>query len=115
MSNRYSPGALCRFLFYCMLCNAFFLTASAQTPIFIETFGNTAPGACDQGTHANGFVSAVGTWTVTTNSGNDSAANEWYISAAESGEPFGSCSAPGCFADPTKTNRTLHVGNVSNS
>jgi gliding motility-associated-like protein len=87
---------------------------TAQTPIFVETFG-TNTGPCDQGTLANGFVTSNGTWTVTSLGINDSAANEWYISATEPGLTAGSCANPGCHVNALYTDRTLHVGNVSNS
>ncbi len=89
--------------------------SSAQTLVFLETFGNTAPGACDQGTLANGFVTSNGMWTVTSLGVNDSAANEWYISATEPGKAVGSCASAGCHANSGITDRTLHIGNVPNS
>lgn len=82
---------------------------------WVETFGNTAPGACDQGSLANGFATANGTWTVTANGTQDPDANEWYISATEPGIPAGSCSTQGCYVNSQYTDRTLHVGNVSTS
>lgn len=87
----------------------------AQTPVFTESFGETAPGICDQGTLADGFLTIVGTWTVTSIGVNDSAANEWYISATEPGLPSGSCPVPGCDVNNSMRNRTLHIGNVPNS
>ena len=108
--------------FYCILlisiiinligfCNRSF----AQVPDFVETFGNTPPGACDQGNLANGFVTLNGAWTVTSVGINDSAANEWYISATEPGLSAGSCAVPGCFITAVYDDRTLHIGNVFNS
>ena len=105
----------CLISFLFLLCLVNGGNISAQTPIFVETFGQTQPGFCDQGTLADGFVSAVGTWTVMNVGLNDSAANEWYISATEPGLPFGSCATRGCHVNGSYTNRTLHIGNVPNS
>jgi gliding motility-associated-like protein len=91
-----------------------FENSSAQTLVFLETFGNTS-GICDQGTFANGFVTSTGTWTVTSLGINDTAANEWYISATEPGRAVGTCASPGCHVNAGFTDRTLHIGNVSNS
>lgn len=117
MNNRICNKNIFYVLFNCIVSVLFILSAktNAQTIVFIETFGNTAPGICDQGTLANGFVTPNGNWTVTNIGVNDSAANEWYISATEPGLPVNSCAVPGCHSNVIYTNRTLHVGNVSNS
>ena len=117
MVNRYGNGKIYRALLYCIICSLIYFPGKAisQTPIFVETFGNTAPGVCDQGTLANGFVTSNGAWNVTSPGINDSAANEWYISATEPGLPVNSCAVPGCHMNGIYTNRTLHVGNVPNS
>jgi gliding motility-associated-like protein len=86
-----------------------------QSPFWIETFGNAF--GCDQGTLANGWVGANGTWTVSVPPGgiNDTAANEWYISATEPGLALGNCAVQGCDLSASITDRSLHVGNVFNS
>lgn len=101
-------------IIFCSLIN-FPGNAIGQTPIFVESFGNTAPGICDQGTFAHGFVTSNGTWNVTNTGNNDSAANEWYISATEPGLSVNSCATAGCYLNSAYSNRTLHVGNVPNS
>ncbi|MBP6334605.1 MAG: gliding motility-associated C-terminal domain-containing protein [Bacteroidia bacterium] len=81
---------------------------------WIENFGNTS-GTCDQGTIANNFVTANGTWVVTSIGAQDVFANEWYISSTEPGLSPGSCSIQGCHVNSSLTDRTLHVGNVPGS
>jgi gliding motility-associated-like protein len=88
---------------------------SAQTLVWLETFGDRTTPTCDQANLANGFATSNGAWTVTNFGVNDSAANEWYISSTEPGKSVGSCSSPGCFINNAITNRTLHVGNAPNS
>ncbi len=79
-----------------------------------EDFGNTS-GVCDQGNRANNTVTTNGVWVVADIGTQDIFANEWYISATEPGLSSGSCSTPGCHANSSLTNRTLHVGNVVGS
>ena len=88
--------------------------AHAQA-FWVETFGNTAAGSCDQGTLANGFVSTNGTWTVTAVGPEGPTPNQWYISATEPGRAAGDCSTQGCYINPQYTDRTLHVGNLASS
>ncbi len=89
-----------------------FLTLTAgfsQVPFWTETFGL----GCSQGTMANGFNPTVnGAWSTTATGVNDFAANEWYISATEAGMGLGAC-GDGCISTPSLTNRTLHVGSVT--
>ncbi len=117
MLNRYYSGNFFRLYFLFIVCSLVNIPRNAigQIPIFVETFGNTAPGICDQGTFANGFVTSNGTWIVTSTGNNDSAANEWYISATEPGLSINACATPGCYLNSAFTKRTLHVGNVPNS
>ena len=117
MNHRICNTEIWNVLFYCFVSVLFIFSEKtiAQTTVFVETFGNTAPGICDQGTLANGFVTTNGIWTVTNVGVNDSAANEWYISATEPGLTANSCAVPGCHMNSVYTNRSLHVGNVSNS
>ena len=115
-NSNYKKGNFRLLLFSFILFNTIFNNkVSAQPLIWFESFGDTPPGICDKGTLANGFITPNGAWTVTGQGINDSAANEWYISATEPGLPAGFCSTPGCHVNTTYTDRTLHIGNVSNS
>lgn len=104
-------------IFYLLLClTGIFpggLTSVYGQAFWVETFGETTPGNCDQGTLANGFASGNGSWGVTTIGSQDPFANQWYISAAEVGLAEGDCSAGGCWINNQLTNRTLHVGSVA--
>ena len=101
----------CLFLGFAMFAG----NVNAQTTVFFEDFGNAPAGLCDQGTLANGFPNSLGLWTVTQLGLNDTAANVWYISATEPGLGEGDCAAPGCHVNNTFRNRTLHIGNATNS
>ncbi|MBN2729544.1 MAG: gliding motility-associated C-terminal domain-containing protein [Bacteroidales bacterium] len=67
-----------------------------------EDFGT----GCNQGQLANAVAGSNGTWAITSTGTNSANANTWYISAAENGNPAGSCGS-GCGSD-----RTLHLGNI---
>ena len=119
MTQRYDDGFLL-YLFRCLvITGALVLGTGAEEAhaqaFWVETFGNTAPNACDQGTLADGFASAQGTWTVTATGPEDADANRWYISATEPGRAAGDCSTQGCYINLQYTDRTLHVGNVPTS
>lgn len=116
MFHKYIQVNTCRYIIICLITlSGLFNYGYCQTPIFVETFGNTSIGNCDQGNVANGYVTSNGTWTVTLLGVNDTAANWWYISATEPGLPVGSCATSGCHTNPVYTDRTLHIGNVPNS
>ncbi len=84
--------------------------SSSVSVFWTENFGV----GCSQNQIANGFNPSVnGAWTVTNTGVNNPAANQWYISATESGMGVGNC-GDGCLGTGT-TNRTLHVANVSTS
>ena len=83
---------------------------STTTAIFwTENFGV----GCSQGALASVYTGTNGAWAVTNTGTNDPAANQWYVSATESGMGAGNC-GDGCLGAGT-TNRTLHVANVSTS
>ncbi len=115
MFQKYIQAYICRILLCVIVSMSFPDYGYTQTPIFVETFGNTFVGGCDQGNPAHNYVTSNGTWTVTLFGINDTAANVWYISATEPGLPVGSCAVPGCHTNPVYTDRTLHIGNVDNS
>lgn len=116
MNKRSESGINYRIILYCFILSLVLpKSGKSQTPIFVETFGNTPAGLCDQGTLANGFLTFAGPWTVTQLGLNDASANEWYISASEPGLAMDDCSIQGCYIDPSQVNRTLHIGNVSTS
>ncbi|MFN8117870.1 MAG: gliding motility-associated C-terminal domain-containing protein [Bacteroidia bacterium] len=84
--------------------------SSSVSIFWTENFGV----GCSQNQTANGFNPSVnGAWAVTNTGLNDPSANQWYISATESGMGVGNC-GDGCLGAGT-TNRTLHVGNVPTS
>ncbi|MBS1634288.1 MAG: gliding motility-associated C-terminal domain-containing protein [Bacteroidetes bacterium] len=76
-----------------------------------ENFGT----GCNQNHLANGSNSGNGIWTVTNTGTNQSAANQWYVSATEGGVVAGNCGEDGCSTGTNSLNRTLHVGNVASS
>jgi gliding motility-associated-like protein len=83
---------------------------STTTAIFwTENFGV----GCNQGALASVYTGTNGAWAITNTGLNDASANQWYVSATESGMGAGNC-GDGCLGTGT-TNRTLHVGNVSTS
>jgi gliding motility-associated-like protein len=107
-----------RLLLFLTVCSiiAMTVTVKAQsTIVFQESFDDPPVTFCEQGNLADGFISINGLWTVTGLGVNDSAANEWYISATEPGVGPGFCASPGCHINPVIADRTLHIGNVPNS
>lgn len=85
--------------------------SSTSTAIFwTENFGV----GCSQNQIANGTNPSVnGVWTVTNTGTNDASANQWFISATESGMGVGNC-GDGCLGSGGN-NRTLHVSNLPTS
>ncbi|MDF2449864.1 MAG: hypothetical protein K0R26_2368 [Bacteroidota bacterium] len=84
-------------------------SGTTTSTFWTETFGT----GCNQGALASAFTGTNGAWTVTNTGTNDASANQWYVSATESGMAVGVC-GDGCLGAGS-TNRTLHVGNVSTS
>ncbi len=119
MTKRYDDGYIFHFLGSLLIAGILVMTAGSNPAhaqaFWVETFGNTAAGSCDQGTLANGFVSTNGTWTVTAVGPEGPTPNQWYISATEPGRAAGDCSTQGCYINPQYTDRTLHVGNLASS
>lgn len=68
---------------------------------------------CSQGNLASAYTGTNGAWTVANTGTNDPSANQWYVSASESGMGVGIC-GDGCLGSGT-TNRTMHIANVSSS
>ncbi len=83
--------------------------SSSVSVFWTETFGT----GCSQGALAAVYTGTNGAWAVTNTGLNDLDANEWYVSATESGMGVGVC-GDGCLGAGT-TNRTLHIANVSTS
>jgi gliding motility-associated-like protein len=116
MLNRNFRASNSLYILLCLIAGLAYLdTANSQTIVFLETFGNTGIGVCDQNTEADSFTTPNGMWRVTTLGINDTAANKWYISATEPGMAVGGCATSGCQVNPVYTDRTLHIGNVPNS
>ncbi|MDF2453015.1 MAG: hypothetical protein K0S26_2519, partial [Bacteroidota bacterium] len=84
-------------------------SGTTSTVFWTEAFGT----GCNQGALASAFTGTNGAWAVTNTGTNDPSANQWYVSATESGMGVGNC-GDGCLGAGT-TNRTLHVANVSTS
>jgi gliding motility-associated-like protein len=82
---------------------------TATAVFWTEEFGT----GCSQGALASAFTGTNGAWAVTNTGTNDASANQWYVSATESGMTAGSC-GDGCLGAGT-TNRSLHIANVSTS
>lgn len=119
MTNQYDDGFLIKitrhlFISCCLILSLGVQHAGAQA-FWLEDFGNSAAGNCEQGTLAASFSSTQGTWTVTSMGPEDPDANRWYISPTEPGKPAGDCSTQGCYINSQYTDRTLHIGNVSTS
>jgi len=76
-----------------------------QTIFWQETFGL----GCNQGGLVGTPTPTNGAWSTTQIGVNGPQANEWFISATESGLPTGQC-GNGCIGTPSLTNKTLHVG-----
>ncbi|HZG00666.1 MAG TPA: PKD domain-containing protein [Chitinophagales bacterium] len=72
---------------------------AAQTTYYFEDF-DSAP--CVSGCLASGFIG----WTTVAAGANGTWANEWFVSCAENGMPFGQCGS-GCVG---AGNNTLHIG-----
>lgn len=83
-------------------------TSQVQAQFWNENFGADILPCDSEGTEADGYVSANGVWTVEDTGTNGMAPNQWYISAAEAGQPVGSCNIS-CLDTPA-FNRTLHMG-----
>jgi gliding motility-associated-like protein len=92
------------FLFTAAIC------LNAQTVFWTEGFGTT----CSQNNPADNTTTTNGTWVVTHVSAAAANANQWFISATESGMAVGTCGS-GCLTTPTLINRTLHISNVPSS
>ena len=82
----------------------------AQTTFWTEGFGTS----CSQNNSANNTTTANGTWLVTHVTAPATDANQWFISATESGMAVGTCGS-GCLTAPALINRTLHISNVPSS
>jgi len=80
-------------------------TVYCQTIFWQETFGS----GCNQGGLVGTPTPTNGAWNTTQIGVNGPQANEWFISATESGLPAGQC-GNGCVGTPSLTNKTLHVG-----
>ncbi len=86
------------------------LPGFASSQIFwTEDFGS----GCSTGNPAAGYSGTNGSWSVNNTGTNDNYANQWYVSATESGMGVGNC-GDGCGNNTALTNRTLHVGANSN-
>ena len=79
--------------------------ATAQTTFWTEDFNN----GCAQLCLASGYAGANGSWAVVDVSAPGSAANTWFVSCAENGNPAGSCGSA-CANDAS-----LHIANVDTS
>lgn len=84
-------------------------SGTTTATFWTEDFGT----GCNQGALASAYTGTNGAWAVTNTGTNDAAANQWYVSATESGMGAGNC-GDGCLGTGTN-NRTLHVANVSTS
>lgn len=84
------------------------LTTQVQAQFWTENFGIDLLPCDSEGTVADGVDSGNGAWTIEETGANGFVANQWYISATETGQPIGGCSVS-CLDDPT-FNRTLHLG-----
>jgi len=86
------------------------ISLNAQTTFWTEGFGTN----CSQNNPANSTTTSNGTWTVTHVAAAAANANQWFISATESGMAVGTC-GDGCLTTPALINRTLHISNVPSS
>lgn len=84
-------------------------SGTTTATFWTEDFGT----GCNQGALASAYTGTNGAWTVTNTGTNDPDANQWYVSATESGMGAGNC-GDGCLGTGTN-NRTLHIANVSTS
>jgi|GEM_PF-160973 len=82
---------------------------TATALFWTENFGV----GCNQGSLASAYTGTNGAWSITNTGVNNASANQWYVSATESGMGVGNC-GDGCLGTGT-TNKTLHIGNVSTS
>lgn len=117
MNLRSRAGRVFRSLFQTFLVLLFAgMNNAVQAQFFwVEDFGDNG-GICDSYSFANNYVTANGMWEVALIGVNDTAANDFFISAGEPGKPEGDCSSEGCWSTAIfESNRTLHVGNVTNS
>lgn len=91
--------------FYVFLLISSFSTVFSQVPFWTETFGT----GCNQLQSVNGFNGGNGAWNLFFLTAATSGSNEFYVSAAENGNPVGTCGS-GC-----GTNQTLHLANSSSA
>jgi len=80
----------------------------SKSQFWVEGFGN----GCSKGDSANTFISANGTWSVSSSGTNGNAAHKWFISAT-SAQPSGAVNCDqNCSFIPANTNKSLHVSNT---